>query len=393
VWNRRRRRSPATRLPQVVLASGDPPLSVRVPADVDELAVRHRAALDRGNHGDRADALWGLVAHGQGAASWCTQALVADDEDVVEDAAGVLAWIGTPASIVPLLLQRFHDLPGGQARDAIVAALPADARGSVFAEDDAAATEDDGAPFGRRHEEMTEVWFVEASYDDTVPAYREWMAGIDPECRLSEHRGALDALLCRLKPPVKPAGKTLLVETASPWTAVFEQSGTGADWVPHLAHVLRKRALRTSCSVHTTDESGSVSSYGDVAFWLFDGARDDLPLNEIRVIQANRGDAGWTWWLSGEPQPFENLDRYDEKRVPRRFDRNLLVEYCLALGIRDATESSPLTRARSRRASKCRRTRALRARRRGSRRTTGRLDWSATTASSHHPPAQGRTAA
>jgi hypothetical protein len=240
---------------------------------------------------------------------------------------------------------------------------------------------------------MTEVWFVEASYDDTVPAYREWMAGIDPECRLSEHRGALDALLCRLKPPVKPAGKTLLVETASPWTAVFEQSGTGADWVPHLAHVLRKRALRTSCSVHTTDESGSVSSYGDVAFWLFDGARDDLPLNEIRVIQANRGDAGWTWWLSGEPQPFENLDRYDERRVPRRFDRNLLVEYCLALGIRDATESSPLTRARSRRASKCRRTRALRARRRGSRRTTGRLDWSATTASSHHPPAQGRTAA
>jgi hypothetical protein len=333
----------AARLPQDVLISGDPPEPTGALADLEELTTRHRVAVERGAHADRAGALWGLIAHGAGAASWCADALTSDNEDVVEDAAGVLAWIGVPPAVVPLLIERLRALPDGQARDAVAAALPADARAALFAADDAAAVDAGDVPFGPRHPEIVEVWFVEASYDELTAAYRAWMTRIDRRTRFSEHRGSLNALLDRLNPPVGPDGKTrhvepgdrppawLLIETASGWTAVIAEADAGADSASYLARVLCTRALRTSFSVHVTDEAGDVLEYGDVAFWLFDGNRTDRPL---RIVQASRGDSGWTWDLSGEPQPFEDLARYRERRIPRRFDRELLNDYCRAIGIR-----------------------------------------------------------
>lgn len=331
-WNPiRRRRAPAPRLPQDVLVSGSPPETVPPSASVDALAERHREALRRGDHDRRARTLWELVGHGDAAAGWCAAAVRDDDPDLVEDAAGVLAWIGTPPDLVPALLERIAALPDGQARDALVMALPAAERAALTHDDDAAAASiaaDDGVVTGH------EIWFLEAPYERVVAAYGRWRSAIGREGRLTEHRGPLGNLLRLLDPPIKPHWKTLFVETAAPWTAIFTQSGSGGDWTPQLASDLRTRALRAHHSVHRTDDAGVVEEYGDVAFWLFDGARDDLPQGQVRAVQASRGDSGWTWHLIGEPQPFEDLARYEERRIPRRFDRELLDAYCDALGLR-----------------------------------------------------------
>jgi hypothetical protein len=299
------------RLPQDVLVSGDAPPQVSVSGDVDELAARHRAALLGGDFASRAEALWGLVAHGEEAARWCREALADEDEDVVEDAAGVAAWIGPPPDLVPVLRER--------AGDVIALVVPPDD------EEDPPAI--DEMPFGPRHREMSEAWFVEAPYEKVCRFYRPWHEGNAWRTRFSEHHGTLDELLALLKPPEKPSTKSLLVETDSGWTAVFVQGGDGADWASHLGQALDTRALRTSYATHEKDAAGKVTQYGDVAFWLFEGDHE-------RTIQASHQGSGWTWHLDGEPQPFEDLSRYEARRITQRFDRALLNDYCRALGIR-----------------------------------------------------------
>ena len=96
---------------------------------------------------------------------------------------------------------------------------------------------------------------------------------------------------------------------------------------PQLARTLPTRALRTS-----------YAPGEDCAFWLFDGAREDLgPLWYVRTIQASRHDSGWRWDLSGEPQDFEDLEAYTARRIHQRFERARLNAYCRALGIERET--------------------------------------------------------
>ena len=53
-----------------------------------------------------------------------------------------------------------------------------------------------------------------------------------------------------------------------------------------------------------------------------------------RTISADAVDGRWTWYESGRPLPFEKAQRYQERRISARFDRELLVSYLAQLGIR-----------------------------------------------------------
>jgi hypothetical protein len=52
-----------------------------------------------------------------------------------------------------------------------------------------------------------------------------------------------------------------------------------------------------------------------------------------RTISANAEDGKWSWRVSGDPLPFERVERYDARRIRDRFDRSLLIEYLSAVGI------------------------------------------------------------
>lgn len=57
------------------------------------------------------------------------------------------------------------------------------------------------------------------------------------------------------------------------------------------------------------------------------------PLMYVRSITAHAEDGRWSWYVNGEPQPFERVERYSERLVRKRFDRQLLLEYLAAVGI------------------------------------------------------------
>jgi hypothetical protein len=62
-------------------------------------------------------------------------------------------------------------------------------------------------------------------------------------------------------------------------------------------------------------------------------------MNE-RTLAATATDGRWEWDSSGDPFPFEDLDRYEARRIRDRFDRPLLLRYLTALGIPADFDSS-----------------------------------------------------
>jgi hypothetical protein len=66
-------------------------------------------------------------------------------------------------------------------------------------------------------------------------------------------------------------------------------------------------------------------------------------LNEIRHVSAREDGEPWIFFQRGEVQPFEQVERYDNKHIRDRFTPEMLESYCAALGILvfDATFYGP----------------------------------------------------
>jgi hypothetical protein len=329
-----------------VRVSGAPPELGDWTGTAGEYARRYDDARARGDFGARGEALWGLVARGAESHAWCLESLGLDDREPgdlerVEDAAGVLSWIGLPRDALPAVTELVARLPDGPARDALVAALPADAAAAMVRDEEAAAARDRSRAGGAARGELlagardpfTEtIYFVRAPHADVVRDFRAWSTGWESRHELTDHSGSLVALLDLLEPFAIPSWKRLVVEAGPDWTAIFSQ-GSDLSSVSGFADRLRTQVLRTSYAPHVRVD-GRVQRYGDRAFWLFDGTRDDLgPLHCLRVVQAAGGDSSWHWELRGEPQSYEEVERYEERLVARRFDLDMLNRYCRALGI------------------------------------------------------------
>jgi hypothetical protein len=273
---------------------------------------------------DRADALWGLVARGRESLPWCVARLRSREMDAIEDAAGVLVWVGVPDDMREELRALFDSLPDSEARDAI---------GETIADEIAEIAEEDdrlggggipGMPLGGARDPFTEeIDFVEVPYETLVAE------GSLPPGERTERRGSLRALCDLLDPVAQPGWKVLFVEAGPSWTAVLSQSGGGLDWVDRYAVELRTRVVRSTYSPHIARDK-EIVRYGTTRLSVLDG-RSGFAIE--RTIQASREDTGWDWQSIGAPLPFEDEHRYDDTRIGRRFDYDLLNQYCRALGI------------------------------------------------------------
>jgi hypothetical protein len=192
-----------------------------------------------------------------------------------------------------------------------------------------------GVPFDGAFEPFTStIWFIEAPYQRAVGAVQEWRNGLPGTARFDYLTGPLETLLGRLEPWAMPSWKELIVATRGGWTALFSQ-GSDVYTFNVVSWRLKCRSLRTNYAPHVV-RGGNVVSYGDTAFWLGDGSRDDLgPLYGLRSVQASNQD-GWVWELHGEPQLFEEPALYANRAIKNRFDLAALNRYCAAMGIERA---------------------------------------------------------
>jgi hypothetical protein len=98
----------------------------------------------------------------------------------------------------------------------------------------------------------------------------------------------------------------------------------------YLAQQLGCRGMRVGAVPHTL--RNDKGRYGIVALEVY-GPRQTDWLNYLRTIYAMNDGGRWVFGQSGEPFPFEKLERYQARKVRDRFTFDMLEEYLHHLGL------------------------------------------------------------
>lgn len=313
------------RLPQDVALNADVTATrdlSHIVGSTELFARQHAAAVAAGDFDGRVRSCWGLIANGQESLEWVRLGLTHHDETRIEDAAGVLQWIGATKETEAVLRRLLGELPDGQAADSVAAAME-----NLYGPEPAPREPTSrGELFDGRFAAFTRtIYYVNASLEDVVTAGTEWLSGLGDRRFTKLEQPSLTDTFAALEPWAAPSWKQVWVATDSEWTAIFSQ---GDDIYTHtvVAKKLGCRSLRTNYAPRVVRDKRTIS-HGDRAFWF--GYEDGT----TRTVQASF-QSRWEWHARGNPLPFEDAESYSAKRIPDRSTLELLNSYCGALGIR-----------------------------------------------------------
>jgi hypothetical protein len=183
--------------------------------------------------------------------------------------------------------------------------------------------------------------FVESSFPQFSEAFVLWRKELDGKfgtmTETINFNAPLAEALSRLTPLTTPLDGYLLVETRSPWSAIFSNGLRVNDVsspVSYLAQVLQCRGLEI-CSIPDRSALQSkdvIRPYGAITFSLYGSQKTDWQ-TRIRHISATNDCTGWEFRAEGEIQPYELLEQYEARKISDRFTPQMLESYCRALGI------------------------------------------------------------
>lgn len=183
------------------------------------------------------------------------------------------------------------------------------------------------------------LMFLEASARRAVNAFVEWSAPHAAEqgrsLEVREVKGELEAVLRSLEPLTSvEIRRELFVPTRSQWTAYFDNGWRGTDpsAVKFLCLKLGCRGMRVDAVPHT-HRPGAGGRWGAAMFEVY-GPRPNPIQNYVRTVTAMNDGGRWIFEESGEPFPFEQVERYTERIKRKRFTFEMLRDYAAALGVK-----------------------------------------------------------
>lgn len=190
----------------------------------------------------------------------------------------------------------------------------------------------------------SELGFLETSAEHAARVFTAWQdrllapRGIAVEVRPVS--GPLEQALSTLLPLTSPEPRRhLFMPTRSAWTAYVENAREGTDAASAMGYMARTvgcRGMRVVAVPHTYRKG--QGRYGAVMLEVYGPHRTHW-LNHLRTIHASNEGGRWVFGQSGEPFPFEKLERYQERRVRDRFTFDMLKEYLSHLGLAPFEES------------------------------------------------------
>ncbi|HZH76450.1 MAG TPA: hypothetical protein VEY88_10470 [Archangium sp.] len=184
----------------------------------------------------------------------------------------------------------------------------------------------------------SDMGFLETDAERAARAFSSWQGGlVAPDGMTVEVRpvaGSLEQVLSTLLPLTDGEKRRhLFIPTRSAWTAYFDNGYRGTDAVSvmsYLAQLMGCRGMRVGAVPHTFRKD--KGRYGVVALELY-GPRQTDWLNYLRTLYAMNDGGRWVFGQSGEPLPFEKLERYQARKVRDRFTFEMLEEYLHHLGL------------------------------------------------------------
>jgi hypothetical protein len=184
--------------------------------------------------------------------------------------------------------------------------------------------------------------FIQSPFDKFSEAFTSWQKEICSEfsvgIEFTHFSAPLIEALLRLEPLRTLADRYLLIETRSNWTAIFSNGLRVNDVVSpvsYLSEVLKCQGLTVNSVPDRSRRAGKdgLQIYGAVTFTLYGSEKTDW-LNRIRHVGVTKDVDCWEFAAQGEIQPYEKLERYQERKLVDRFTVEMLDSYCASLGIR-----------------------------------------------------------
>jgi hypothetical protein len=174
-----------------------------------------------------------------------------------------------------------------------------------------------------------EVGFIELRVDLAAKIVaKRWKRAIP--IQVSNHTGPLKEILHRLLPLTSlDARRRVFVQTASRWTAYFDNGWRGTDSFAVVSTLAERRCLGMRVATNPASFGGVRRSVDSPSvIWDVYGPDPNPILNYLRSISASdEGGGHWEFRQSGEPFPFEDLSRYAARRIKDRLPVELLLEY------------------------------------------------------------------
>ncbi|WP_224364374.1 hypothetical protein [Hyalangium versicolor] len=185
----------------------------------------------------------------------------------------------------------------------------------------------------------SEMGFLELGAEQAARAFATWHGELMTPRGISVEvlpvSGTLEQALSRLLPLT--SGETqrhLFIPTRSPWTAYVENGWTGTDAASPLRYMARRlsiRCLRVVAVPHTL--RGDQGRYGSVMLGVYGPEQPGKISNTVRALAAANDGGRWVFEQSGEPFPFEQVEKYQARRLRDRFTFEMLKDYLRHLGL------------------------------------------------------------
>ena len=182
--------------------------------------------------------------------------------------------------------------------------------------------------------------FLELGAEQAAQAFATWQRGLMAPRGITVGvlpvTGTLEQVLSSLLPLA--SGETqreLFIPTRSAWTAYLENGWTGTDAVSPMRYMTRWlgcRSMRVVAVPHTLRKHQG-GRYGAVMLDVFGPEQPGTIHNYVRALEVANDGGRWVFDQSGAPFPFEQVEKYQARRVRDRFTFEMLKDYLRHLGL------------------------------------------------------------
>lgn len=184
------------------------------------------------------------------------------------------------------------------------------------------------------------IGFIEIPLPVLLQEVKNWYGDIFNAVEVHSINEPLSKAITLLPPLCKSQRRKLFISTKSQWIACFGNGIRGAEPNPVISHLCLKLKCRgfTAESVPDTISfvSGDRGTLGAIQFSIFSAEPTNFSNHERVISLANEGSSKpkWDFYYDGKVQNFEEPEQYKNKRIKKRFTEEMLIRYCLALGVK-----------------------------------------------------------
>lgn len=181
------------------------------------------------------------------------------------------------------------------------------------------------------HPVTSDFGLIRAPLQRVVSDYESWRGSDGTKHLRTEIASSLSDALESLLPLAMSKMRRLFIPTRSDWVVFFQNGIAGSDpFLPmsNLALRMGVLAMRVCCTPKSERYPATIWEV-----YAPESQGGCPPLGDRRSIVAMNDGGRWIFSESGEPYPFEHIERYSAWRKRDRFTREMLRDYLRHFGI------------------------------------------------------------